>query len=79
MTIYDFLVADASGAANLRLLLDASEIREGDILRIRGVQPVLRPNLVVHVSTVGGAVERIGDFCMVFSETPNFSSAQQKK
>jgi hypothetical protein len=61
------LVADDSASVNM--WISGSELREGDIIRvINGSVQMHRDEIIL--SAASGSIERIGDFEMVFVETP---------
>lgn len=67
-------VADKSGSVNMSVWNDqGAQMLPGDIIRcIRGYTQVWKNQLTLYVGKVGG-MEKIGEFCMLFSETPNMS------
>nr|XP_046192954.1 SOSS complex subunit B2-like [Oncorhynchus gorbuscha] len=67
-------VADKSGCITLSVWDDVGGlIQPGDILRLsRGYASLWKGCLTLYTGR-GGDLQKIGDFCMVFSEVPNFS------
>ncbi|XP_052371586.1 nucleic acid binding protein 1b [Oncorhynchus keta] len=67
-------VADKSGCINLSVWDEVGGlIQPGDILRLsRGYASLWKGCLTLYTGR-GGDLQKIGDFCMVFSEVPNFS------
>ncbi|KAM9321491.1 SOSS complex subunit B1 [Gastrophryne carolinensis] len=67
-------VADKTGSINISVWDDVGNlIQPGDILRLtKGYASVFKGCLTVYTGR-GGDLQKIGEFCMVFSEVPNFS------
>ncbi|XP_072274957.1 SOSS complex subunit B2 [Pyxicephalus adspersus] len=67
-------VADKSGSITLSVWDEiGSLIQPGDIIRlIRGYASLWKGCLTLY-SGRGGEIQKIGEFCMVYSELPNFS------
>ncbi|XP_065353533.1 SOSS complex subunit B homolog [Cloeon dipterum] len=67
-------IADSSGCINMSIWDTPGQfLAPGDIVRAtRAYATVYRNSLVVY-SGKSGEVQRIGDYCMVFSESPNMS------
>ncbi|KAM9397646.1 nucleic acid binding protein 1b [Salvelinus alpinus] len=67
-------VADKSGCITLSVWDELGGlIQPGDILRLtRGYASLWKGCLTLYTGR-GGDLQKIGDFCMVFSEVPNFS------
>ncbi|XP_071941985.1 SOSS complex subunit B1-like [Antedon mediterranea] len=78
-------VADRTGAINLSVWDELGEaIQSGDIIRLtKGYASLFRGSLTVYTGT-SGKIQKLGEFCMTFSEVPNMSEpnsefiAQQK-
>ncbi|XP_033101918.1 SOSS complex subunit B1-A-like [Anneissia japonica] len=78
-------VADRTGAINLSIWDELGEaIQSGDIIRLtKGYASLFRGCLTVYTGT-SGKIQKLGEFCMTFSELPNMSEpnaeflAQQK-
>eukprot|EP00741_Cyanophora_paradoxa_P025529 tig00000383_g24635.t1 len=74
-TITHALVADSTASVSLSLWDQLGEmVQPGDILRLKGGYCTLYKNSLVLSSGKLGTIERIGEFCMLFSETPNMSA-----
>lgn len=73
-TIHHYLVADGTAAIHLSLWDAVGEaVRLGDILRLNNGYCSLH-NQFLHLYTAkGGRLIRIGQFSMLFTETPNLS------
>ncbi|XP_032973049.1 SOSS complex subunit B1 isoform X2 [Rhinolophus ferrumequinum] len=77
-------VADKTGSINISVWDDVGNlIQPGDIIRLtKGYASVFKGCLTLYTGR-GGDLQKIGEFCMVYSEVPNFSepnpeySAQQ--
>ena len=69
-------VADRSGMVNLSLWNEPGKVlQQGDIIRMsRGYTGMFKSCLTLYTAKHGEFV-KIGDFCMIFSETPNMSEA----
>lgn len=67
-------IADKTGSINLSVWNEhGSVLREGDILRLNGCfTQVWKNSLQVKISNKGQVI-KIGDFMMVFNETPDMS------
>ncbi|XP_028393272.1 SOSS complex subunit B1-B-like [Dendronephthya gigantea] len=67
-------VADKSGCINLSVWDDYGTLMQsGDIIRLhKGYASIFKGSLTMYMSKYG-SIEKIGDFCMVFSEQPNMS------
>lgn len=67
-------VADKSGSINMSVWNDYGvQMLAGDIIRFfRGYAQVWKDQLTIYSGRVGG-MEKIGEFCMLFCETPNMS------
>ncbi|KAM6945351.1 SOSS complex subunit B2-like [Aplochiton taeniatus] len=72
-------VADNSGSITLSVWDDVGAlIQTGDILRVtRGYAALWNGCLTLYTGR-GGELHKLGEFCMVFSEVPNFSEPSQK-
>lgn len=72
-------VADKSGAINISAWDDiGNEIQTGDICKLtKGYTNVWKGCLTLY-SGKGGDIHKIGEFCMVFTETPNMSEPNQE-
>ena len=69
-------VADRSGMVNLSLWNEPGKVlQQGDIVRMtRGYTGMFKNCLTIYTAKHGEFL-KIGDFCMIFSETPNMSEA----
>ena len=67
-------VADRTGMANLTVWNEIGKaLQQGDIIRMsKGYTSMFKNSLTIY-STKNGEFVKIGDFCMIFSETPNMS------
>ncbi|RDD41024.1 SOSS complex subunit B2 [Trichoplax sp. H2] len=67
-------VADKSGSINISVWDEWGQlIQGGDIIKIcRGYTAYWKGFLTIYTGR-GGYIERMGDFCMVYSENPNIS------
>jgi len=67
-------VADKSGSINMSVWNEFGlHMLAGDIIRFfRGYAQVWKNQLTIYSGRVGG-MEKIGEFCMLFCETPNMS------
>lgn len=67
-------VADKTGSINISVWDDVgSLIQPGDIIRLtKGYASVFKGCLTLYTGR-GGDLQKIGEFCMVYSEVPNFS------
>ncbi|XP_028929051.1 SOSS complex subunit B1 [Ornithorhynchus anatinus] len=67
-------VADKTGSINISVWDDAGTlIQPGDIIRLtKGYASVFKGCLTLYTGR-GGDLQKIGEFCMVYSEVPNFS------
>ncbi|CAH1789154.1 unnamed protein product [Owenia fusiformis] len=67
-------VADKTGCINISLWDEAGDIlQSGDILRlVKGYAAMWKGSLTLYTGKVG-ELNKIGEFCMQFSELPNFS------
>ncbi|TRZ05955.1 hypothetical protein HGM15179_021152, partial [Zosterops borbonicus] len=67
-------VADKSGSINISVWDDVGTlIQPGDIIRLtKGYASVFKGCLTLYTGR-GGDLQKIGEFCMVYSEVPNFS------
>ena len=67
-------VADKSGSINMSVWNEyGTQMLPGDIIRFfRGYAQVWKNHLTLYIGRVGG-MEKIGEFCMLFCETPNMS------
>ncbi|XP_036401735.1 SOSS complex subunit B2-like isoform X1 [Megalops cyprinoides] len=67
-------VADKSGSISISVWDDlGSLIQPGDIIRLtRGYASIWKGCLTLYTGR-GGDLQKIGEFCMVYSEVPNFS------
>eukprot|EP00026_Physarum_polycephalum_P019153 Phypoly_transcript_21024.p1 GENE.Phypoly_transcript_21024~~Phypoly_transcript_21024.p1 ORF type:complete len:216 (+),score=39.38 Phypoly_transcript_21024:83-649(+) len=76
-TIYQALVADYTGSINTSLWDTIGEqVQPGDIIRLKGGYSTLYKNSLMLYPGKKGSTDRIGDFTLVFSETPNMSNIQ---
>ncbi|XP_073470093.1 SOSS complex subunit B1 isoform X3 [Lithobates pipiens] len=67
-------VADKTGSINISVWDDVGNlIQPGDIIRLtKGYASVFKGCLTLYTGR-GGDLQKIGEFCMVYSEAPNFS------
>ena len=67
-------VADRTGMVNLTVWNEQGKVlQQGDIIRMtRGYTNMFKNCLTIHPIRNGEFV-KIGDFCMIFTETPNMS------
>lgn len=67
-------VADKTGSINLSVWNEAGrQLEPGDICRLtKGYVSLFKNSLTLYTGK-GGDLRKIGDFCLVFSETPNLS------
>ncbi|XP_071991180.1 SOSS complex subunit B1 [Engystomops pustulosus] len=67
-------VADKTGSINISVWDDVGNlIQPGDIIRLtKGYASVFKGSLTLYTGR-GGDLQKIGEFCMVYSEVPNFS------
>ncbi|XP_053564075.1 SOSS complex subunit B1 isoform X1 [Bombina bombina] len=67
-------VADKTGSINISVWDDVGNlIQPGDIIRLtKGYASVFKGCLTLYTGR-GGDLQKIGEFCMVYSEVPNFS------
>ena len=67
-------VADKTGCVNLSVWNDYGTLMQsGDIIRLhKGYATLFKGAMTLYMSKTG-SLEKIGDFCMVFSEQPNMS------
>ncbi|KAM3835910.1 SOSS complex subunit B2 [Diretmus argenteus] len=67
-------VADKSGSISISVWDElGSLIQPGDIIRLtRGYASIWKGSLTLYTGR-GGDLQKIGEFCMVYSEVPNFS------
>lgn len=67
-------VADRSGSINISVWDEAGAcIQQGDICKLtRGYASLWRGRLTLYTGK-GGSIQKIGEFCLVFSETPFMS------
>ncbi|XP_027024649.1 SOSS complex subunit B1-B [Tachysurus fulvidraco] len=67
-------VADKTGSISISVWDDVGAlIQTGDILRLtKGYASVFKGCLTLYTGR-GGELQKIGEFCMVYSEVPNFS------
>lgn len=67
-------VADKTGSINISVWDDVGNlIQPGDIIRLtKGYASVFKGCLTLYTGR-GGELQKIGEFCMVYSEMPNFS------
>uniref|UniRef100_X2A9P4 OB domain-containing protein n=1 Tax=Capitella teleta TaxID=283909 RepID=X2A9P4_CAPTE len=74
MDVRSVKVADKTGSINISLWGDLGvEVQTGDICRLsRGYTNMWKGCLTLYTSKTGEII-KIGEFCMVFSETPNMS------
>lgn len=70
-------VADRSGSMNMSIWDEPGEyLQPGDIVRVtKGYTQLWKHCLTLYVGK-GGELQRVGDFCMVFSEVPFISEPQ---
>ncbi|XP_040566695.1 SOSS complex subunit B1 [Lepeophtheirus salmonis] len=67
-------VADKTGAVNLSVWDDPGKlINSGDIIRISKVYTNVWKNCLTLYIGKGGELSKVGEFCLVFSETPFMS------
>ncbi|XP_042310269.1 SOSS complex subunit B1 [Sceloporus undulatus] len=67
-------VADKTGSINISVWDDIGNlIQPGDIIRLtKGYASVFKGCLTLYTGR-GGDLQKVGEFCMVYSEVPNFS------
>lgn len=67
-------VADKTGSINISVWDDVGElIQAGDIIRLtRGYASIWKGCLTLYTGR-GGDLQKVGEFCMQYSEVPNFS------
>lgn len=67
-------VADKTGCINMSLWDELGEIvQSGDIIRLtKGYSSMYRNHLTLY-SGQAGKLQKVGEYCMIFSETPNLS------
>ncbi|XP_074655192.1 SOSS complex subunit B1-like [Tubulanus polymorphus] len=67
-------IADRTGCINISIWDEAGEILQtGDICRlIKGYASIWKGCLTLYTGK-GGDIQKIGEFCMIFAETPNHS------
>ncbi|KAM3935254.1 SOSS complex subunit B1 [Leptodactylus fuscus] len=67
-------VADKTGSINISVWDDVGNlIQPGDIIRLtKGYASLFKGCLTLYTGR-GGELQKIGEFCMVYSEVPNFS------
>ncbi|XP_040281491.1 SOSS complex subunit B1 [Bufo bufo] len=67
-------VADKTGSINISVWDDVGKlIQPGDIIRLtKGYASLFKGCLTLYTGR-GGDLQKIGEFCMVYSEVPNFS------
>uniref|UniRef100_A0A8C8SL02 Nucleic acid binding protein 2 n=1 Tax=Pelusios castaneus TaxID=367368 RepID=A0A8C8SL02_9SAUR len=67
-------VADKTGSINISVWDDVGNlIQPGDIIRLtKGYASMFKGCLTLYTGR-GGDLQKIGEFCMVYSEVPNFS------
>ncbi|XP_054754248.1 SOSS complex subunit B1-A-like [Lytechinus pictus] len=67
-------VADKTGSINMSLWDELGEIiQSGDIIRLtKGYSSMYRNHLTLY-SGQAGKLQKVGEYCMIFSETPNMS------
>uniref|UniRef100_A0A670HTB3 Single-stranded DNA binding protein Ssb-like OB fold domain-containing protein n=1 Tax=Podarcis muralis TaxID=64176 RepID=A0A670HTB3_PODMU len=67
-------VADKTGSINISVWDDVGNlIQPGDIIRLtKGYASVFKGCLTLYTGR-GGDLQKVGEFCMVYSEVPNFS------
>ncbi|KAL2081146.1 hypothetical protein ACEWY4_022999 [Coilia grayii] len=72
-------VADKSGSIAISVWDElGSLIQPGDIIRLtRGYASIWKGCLTLYTGR-GGELQKIGEFCMVYSEVPNFSEPNQE-
>ncbi|XP_035704782.1 SOSS complex subunit B1 [Folsomia candida] len=67
-------VADKTGCINLSIWDKPGTLLEsGDIIRLNKAYASLFKNSLTLYIGKGGEIHKVGDFCLVFSETPNMS------
>ncbi|XP_057303388.1 SOSS complex subunit B1-like [Hydractinia symbiolongicarpus] len=72
-------VSDKTGSINMSAW-DAfgAQMQPGDIIRFsKGYAQVWKNQLTLYIGRIG-TMEKIGEFCMLFSELPNFSEPNQE-
>ncbi|KAI5929883.1 SOSS complex subunit B2 [Manis javanica] len=68
-------VADRMGSITISMWDEIGGlIQSGDIRLTRGYAPMWKGCLTLYTGR-GGELQKIGEFCMVYSEMPNFSEA----
>ncbi|KAK9407117.1 SOSS complex subunit B1 [Crotalus adamanteus] len=67
-------VADRTGSINISVWDDVGNlIQPGDIIRLtKGYSSIFKGCLTLYTGR-GGDLQKVGEFCMVYSEVPNFS------
>ncbi|KXJ20787.1 SOSS complex subunit B2 [Exaiptasia diaphana] len=73
-TVRSCRFADKTGSINVSIWDEFGEaLQTGDIIRFtRGYAAVWKGSLTLYTGRIG-SLEKLGDFCLVFSETPNMS------
>ena len=67
-------VADRSGMINLTVWNEPGKVlQQGDIIRLTKGYTSMFKNCMTIYTTKYGEFVKIGDFCMIFTETPNMS------
>jgi len=71
------LVADQTAAVNLQLWgAEVENFHAGDIIRLTNGYFTLHKQSLFLKAGRRGNLERVGEFCMLFTETPNLSRVQ---
>ncbi|XP_058023637.1 SOSS complex subunit B1 [Ahaetulla prasina] len=67
-------VADKTGSINISVWDDVGNlIQPGDIIRLtKGYSSIFKGCLTLYTGR-GGDLQKVGEFCMIYSEVPNFS------
>ncbi|XP_065150067.1 nucleic acid binding protein 1b isoform X1 [Paramisgurnus dabryanus] len=77
--IRSFKVADLTGSITFSVWDQVGGlIQTGDIIRLnRGYTTLFKGCLTLYIGRTGD-IQKIGEFCMIFSEVPNFSEPNQE-
>mmetsp|Transcript_1547 Transcript_1547/g.2669 ORF Transcript_1547/g.2669 Transcript_1547/m.2669 type:complete len:150 (-) Transcript_1547:422-871(-) len=71
------LVADQTASVNLQLWGDEVDaFQSGDIVKLTGGYFTFHKSAMFLKAGRRGRIERMGEFCMLFTETPNLSRVQ---
>ena len=73
--LFSFFIADASGSIELLLLNESGRyVKPGDILRLSGAYVAFFHDSLKLYLAKFGRIRRIGEFNMLYSESPNISA-----